>query len=222
MIVTLIAVVVIFVVVRFFVLTYSARPTFSNVAGVAAVACFGLGIWTNASVFTPPPSPPPPAAPASPAAVASAALTPVAKAAAPLTAAQLARLSPAKEPALGAIDGITSTQDGNASSADNTYPAGSTLFVRGWAANVDKTPLRGLIIVVDKKVRIDGSAEYGGARPDVATAYNVAAMASTGFSGVPLRTAGWSKGTHLVEVAGLSADRLHFHPVAVIAHFALR
>ena len=126
------------------------------------------------------------------------------------------------KPALGAIDSMTTDPNLGPNPPGNVFHAGSTVFVRGWAASAEKTPLKGLVFVIDHRLTYDGTAGYGGVRPDVAAAYQAPAMAATGYIGIALPTHGLAAGPHLLQVGGVSDDPAHFYLAPVSATFTVK
>ncbi len=233
MLISIIAVVAIFFLARFVASLGIERPAYYNMAGAGAVLFFALGMWADHALFAnSPPAPAPPVAaiapvPAAPPApvnvtspLGSAPMTPSPNA---ISRAAIARLSPAKgAPFLGAIDAITTTRSGAGSPSGSTFPAGSTIFVFGWAATSAKKPVDGLVISIDGRPHFEGTASYGGQRVDVAKAFGAPQMAATGFSAVGISTAGLAKGEHAMQVGGLSSDHRHFSLAEMIVHFRLQ
>jgi len=213
MIASIVTIAVIFFGIRFLASLGIKQPALCNAAGAGAVLFFLIGIWTGAALFggTAP----------TPLAVATSAA--VAVIATPLPSAEIAHLSAATgSPALATIDALTLSPNLNDAPPGNVVRPGSRFFVRGWAASADKAPLQGLIVVIDQHVKIDGTAHYGGARPDVSKAYNATNMTYTGFNGVPVSTAGLRKGPHSLQVGGLSADKRHYILAPIIVPFTVQ
>jgi len=207
----------IFFVVRFFASLYIARASISNGVAAGAIVIFALALWAhgawyrsqNASAGLPVATGP---------AVEATQPTPIV-----LPRAEIAHLSAATgSPALAAIDAITLSPGLSDAPPGNVVRPGSRFFVRGWAASADKVPFQGLIVVIDQHVKIDGTAHYGGARPDVSKAYNAPNMTYTGFNGVPVSTAGLHKGPHSLQVGGLSTDRRHYILAPIIVPFTVQ
>jgi len=105
--------------------------------------------------------------------------------------------------ALGNIDAFGALQDGKPVPAPSGFVAGRgvTLWLNGWAADVPgKVPAQAACIVIDGKLQPGASAQYGNPRPDVATAYKVDALTSTGFT-VTIPVSALHRGLHHVTVA---------------------
>ena len=112
---------------------------------------------------------------------------------------------------MASIDGMTMAPNDPSGPAGNAFPQGSTIFVNGWAASSAKTRLKRLILVIDHHIAYDGTANYGGSRPDVAAAYKAPAMSSTGYRAVAIPTDGLAKGTHVLQIGGVSDGSQHYH-----------
>ncbi len=244
MLIAILAPVVIFFVVRFLASLYVTRPLIYNIAGAGAALFFLLGLGASPVFFGSPAPPPVAAVPAPPVAVpvppaaAPPAAAPPANAPAPAAppAAVAAKAPPVKvfhvrttgltaaggPPALAAIDNLTTDPKLGVNPPGNVFHAGSTIYVRGWAASAEKTPLRGLVFVIDHRLRYDGTAGYGGVRPDVAAAFQAPAMAATGYTGIALPTHGLAAGPHLLQVGGVSDDPAHYHLATVSATFTVQ
>jgi hypothetical protein len=188
-----------------------------NAVAAAAVIVFAVALWVHGVWYRSHLSVSAPAPATVPAGEASQPVPII------LPRSEISRLSPAPgNPSIGAIDAVTFHANLNDAPPENIVHSGSTLFVRGWVASSDKTAFRGIIIVVDHGINIDGSAQYGGKRPDVASAYNAANMTYTGFSGVAVPTKGLRIGRHSIQVGGLSADHRHYSLMPAAVNFILK
>ena len=209
---------IVFALVRFFALRFDSGK-FAVIYGVAGALIFLAGMGTYKLTHVP--LAPAPVAAVAPAAVTAPATRP--SNALRLTQAQVHQLtlSPGARPA-GSLDVLTSAPTEAVNRTNNVFPAGATIYARGWAADVaTKTPLPGIVLLLDKKEIIDGSAGYGLDRPDVAKAFGLATMELTGFSGVAIPTKGLAKGPHTLTLAGVSADGKHYLPTASVLKFTL-
>jgi hypothetical protein len=199
MLITIIGVVVIFFVARFLASLANSRPAIYNAIGAGAVLIFLLGTWMWATIS------------ARPAPVAAVPVAP------PVLAVGIAHApisrtpSATGSPVLASIDGMTMALNDPSGPAGNVFPQGSTIFVNGWAASSAKTRLKRLILVIDHRIAYDGTANYGGSRPDVAAAYKAPAMSSTGYRAVALPTDGLAKGMHVLQIGGVSDGSQHYH-----------
>ena len=216
MLVHLIEAVILFFVVRFFAALYIRRPIAHNAIATGALGLFVIALWAHGVWYR---SHVPGAA--------TQAAAPAGDATRPtmivLPHSEVIRLSAeGGPPALGAVDAVTMHPDQNDAPPESTVRSGSVIFIRGWTAAADKTPFQGFIVVIDNRVIVDGTAHYGGERPDVAKAYNAADMTYTGFSAVAVPTTGLRKGPHHLQIAGLSTDRKHYVLVPAPVNFIVR
>lgn len=216
MLVRLITAIVIFFVVRFFASLYITRASVYNGIAAGAFAIFVLALWGHGAWYRS--HVPGTAAQATAPAGEATKATPII-----LSRADVRRLTAtAGNPSLGAIDAVTMSPTGNDAPPGNIVRSGSSIFVRGWAASAAKAPFQALIVVIDHRINIDGTAHYGGLRPDVAKAYNAANMSYTGFSAVAVPTSGLRNGSHTLQLGGLSDDGRHYVLVPVVANFSVQ
>jgi hypothetical protein len=134
-----------------------------------------------------------------------------------LSPAQLKRLTPAGP---AEIYGVIESFSGNGPGNDQ-FPAGSTIFVRGWAGDpATKSTAAGLLFIVDRNRRFDATAGYGGDRMDVATVFKTMAMFHTNVAGA-LPTTGLAKGRHSVQLATIARDGRHYRITSAARTFTL-
>jgi hypothetical protein len=208
----------IFILIRFITVRYTSG-VIATLAAVAAVGFFGTGVLLNPVIFDTSVTP---ATPSAPVTGNAPAVPPATLNKLKLPEGQVAKLTRVSgDTPLGSIDAITTSPTALSNSASNDFASGSTLFVRGWAAEAAKSPLRGIVLVVDYKQLINATKQYGGDRPDVANAFSSRSMEFTGFSGVPLVTAGMAKGVHTIQIAKISDDGKHYAYTLSIVKFTL-
>jgi hypothetical protein len=226
MLVYIIAALVVFVIFRFFASRYVAPPGQIDAVTIVAVIVICGAAVARWLLFGQAPTAPVTAAPAWPAAAAvPAAAASAATAAVVPTVTPNAGSAPAipsDGSALGAIDAISVNRDVPAPTPGNAFAAGSTVYVSGWAASSAKVPLRTLVLVIDRHVLVDGTAQYASPRPDVAQAYAAPRMATTGFLAVPIRTSRLAKGAHTLQVGGSASGRRHYALVPLVTTFTLQ
>ena len=113
------------------------------------------------------------------------------------------RIAPASATTLGRLDvvGDIAGQKPEARESGFTIDRAATLMVQGWAADsATKSAADAACLLIDGKLQKTATAIYGRPRPDVAAAFQTAAMTSTGFM-ITLPVAGLGSGTHEIGVA---------------------
>jgi len=219
MLITLLVLVALFFLARALMLRYGSESELSNAVAAAVVCAFLAGFFANFIVFAdrkplvaPAPAPAPAAAvpaAAAPPVPATPPGTAVLPASRVLSSAQLAALTPARPAeAYSSVDNLGGTGPGG-----NQFAPDATIYINGWAGDpVKKSTAAGLLVIVDGKLRIDGTPGYGGNRMDVATAFKTMAMFHTNVS-VSVPTHGLAKGPHYLELAVISRDGHHYQIV---------
>lgn len=110
---------------------------------------------------------------------------------------------PAHGAGRGALDTVRASGEPVADGA--TIDARTTLVLTGWAADVTAAhPLTAVCLIVDGAFARAQRASYGIERPDVATAYNLPAIAGSGFE-IRLESGALARGTHAIDVVGIDA-----------------
>lgn len=221
MLIGIMVTVIIFFAARFLASLCVTRAALYNAAAGAGVLLFLLGIWAGPGLFGRPSPAPVAALPAPVVPSPVVALTAV-PASVPATHAPVSRAMAATgSPAIASIDAVTANALGGPVHG-NVFPLGATIYVSGWAASSAKTRLKGLIFIIDHRIKYDGTADYGGQRTDVAKAYNAPTMTQTGFSGVALPTSNLPKGPHTLQVGGVGGDPKHYHLATGSVTFTLQ
>jgi hypothetical protein len=195
----LLAIVIVFLILRWAGRSYFTGTYRADVFALAVVIAFAIGVfgpfWRHGeSTPSAPPvalataSIPPPPPPRDVVAACASLPKPVGK-------------------AVGYLDVIGAVNAGKLTIESNGFslPRGSELEVVGWASDaVAKIPAKAACLTIDGVVRHDATASYGEARPDVATAFGVPVLAGTGYQ-LGLPAAALKPGTHAIGVVVLSA-----------------
>lgn len=206
MIVALLFLVVTYFVARYLVQRYSRNGVLANSVAAAIVLWYIIGAAMHPPLFGRP----------------QVATAPPSNATAPprlaLSAGQLNALVPVKgTAALGNIDVLTKP-DG--SPAGSRFPSDAKVEVDGWVADpLLRTPGAGLIFIIDGSRRFDATKWYGTDRPDVAEAYGIAALAATGFHGVPLPLSGLGAGSHTLSAGVIAPDGRRYYALPARVSF---
>jgi hypothetical protein len=211
MLITLLALVATFFVVRFLMHRYPGYQAISTIVASVVVAAFVAGFAEHALLFgsaVPAGPAPAPAATATP----STGATPMLPGAAVRpTKHELDRSSVTALAQTGkAISYSVVENFAGAGISGDQVAAGSTILIHGWAGDpITKSAGHGLLLILDGTRHIDESKSYGELRMDVATAFNFRGMLYSGFD-ISLRTAGLAKGPHYLQVAVIRPDDRHF------------
>jgi hypothetical protein len=205
---------------RDFVRRYGAgRGTLTKVVAAVALAfvagCLIFVAFADRSpTFAGAPTPAGPAAATNQAPLGGAMVSPSHRV---LSQAQLTRLTPAgAAQSYGFIESLV----GAGQDADR-FPAGTTIFVHGWAGDpATKSTAAGVILIVDGSPWSDATAGYGGNRLDVARAFKTMAMFHTNVVAA-LPTTGLAKGLHSVKFAAISRGGRHYQIISRPRPFTL-
>ena len=221
MLLSFVLAVVVYLAVRFLAWHYTEKRGFSNAAAICALIVFGIGIWTDRALLSAYVAAPPAPVAQAPAPATSGAPG-VALSAVSLTPQQLSALTPSPGKLVyGSLDALE-VDPLRQTAIPAIFPAGATIFARGWAINAARVPARGVILIVDYTRRIDATRYYGRQRPDVAAALGSTTDLLTGFIGVPVRTTGMKPGPHVIQAAAIDDDAQHFSYFnSKITHFTL-
>ncbi|HTU69710.1 MAG TPA: hypothetical protein VMF11_05265 [Candidatus Baltobacteraceae bacterium] len=130
-----------------------------------------------------------------------------------LTQADISQLKPlAGGTDIGSLD-VTTLGDFKYSL--DKFRKGSTIYASGWVGDsATKTPIRGVVLVIDSKTIVNATSSYGVARPDVAKVFGPT-MLYVGFLNAPISTAGLAKGRHVIQAAGVTDDAKGYYLVGV-------
>jgi hypothetical protein len=208
--ITLLALVAIFFVVRFLMHRYPGYHAIATVVASVVVAAFVAGFAEHALLFrsAAPASQAPAAmvAPSNPAlhnAVPGAAVVPTKH---ELDRSRVNALAQTGEPvSYSVVENVS-----GAGIDGDQVAAGSTMLIHGWAGDPGtKSAGHGLLVILDDTRRLDESKAYGKLRTDVATAFNFRGMLYSGFD-ISLPTAGLAKGPHYLQLAVIRPDDRHF------------
>jgi hypothetical protein len=125
-------------------------------------------------------------------------------------------LPPIDELALGSIDviGYDINDKLVPLSAHVAVPQNARIVLIGWCADPQvRLPAGGAFVSVDGRERIDGSADLGGDRPDVAAFYHDPDLRRTGFR-IEFDASRLGSGTRELQFAVIAHDRRGFFPMA--------
>ena len=121
----------------------------------------------------------------------------------------------------GSIDVIRSDPSGTQNETE--FQAGCIIYASGWVANMAaKTPVSGVVFVVDSKDITDATSVYGEERPDVAKGYGAAAMLRVGYWNAVIPTTGLVKGKHIIQAGARSNDGKWYYPVGIPTTITMR
>jgi hypothetical protein len=207
MLITLLALMATFFVVRFLMHRYPGYHAIATIVASVVVVAFVAGFAEHALLFRSA-VPAAPAAPATPSAVA----TPMLPGAAvrpkkhELDRSSVnALVQSGKAISYSVVENVS-----GAGISGDQVAAGSTILIHGWAGDpTTKSAGHGLLLILDGTRHIDESKSYGVMRTDVATAFNFRGMLYSGFD-ISLPTAGLAKGPHYLQVAIIRPDDRHF------------
>jgi hypothetical protein len=97
-------------------------------------------------------------------------------------------------------------------------PSDATIVLRGWAADrATKDAAGGLFLILDGKERVDESASYGSARPDVAAFLKNPKLARTGYA-AGLAAARLGPGPHTLQVGIIGSDQQAYYTFPIVVH----
>ncbi len=114
----------------------------------------------------------------------------------------------------GYIGHIDSLRPETESDNPGEYRVGCNIYANGWVADMNiKAPAAGIAFVIDSKRVVNATPAYGQARPDVVSALGPQSTLLCGFLQAEIPTAGLAKGTHTIQLAGLSKDGKLYYPV---------
>ncbi len=129
------------------------------------------------------------------------------------------RFTDAGSAADGMIDGIVWLTNDAVGESGKAVPAGSVLYVRGWAANVDGDgPATAVILLVDGVAK--HHARVGVPRPDVARSRGSEAFAGAGFEAA-VTTGRLNAGDHEISAYSVDEKRRRFKKVAESKTFSV-
>lgn len=133
--------------------------------------------------------------------------------------------TPSAEPATGGnySGNIDSLSAGPDEPSALSFQDGCNIYANGWAADMStKTPVSGIVFVIDSKRVINATSMYGAPRPDVVKAFGAAALLRTGFSHAVIPTRGIAAGPHTIQLGGLSSDGKAYHLIGAPTAITLR
>ena len=207
---TFIWIVVIFSIVRFLGQRFFNSPEKyrADVAAIAIVIAFLMGLfWPFSNRATPEPPP------ATASATATAVPVAICHSPEPNQSTIIRGIGPAQGGHYsGAIDALL--PDPNYPTTSTQFQAGCNIYANGWVANMEsKTPVPGIGFVIDSKRVVNATAAYGLLRPDVAHALNAPNLIRCGYWHAEIPTAGLRPGPHTIQVVGLSKDGKSYHAI---------
>jgi hypothetical protein len=200
MLIGLICMILLFVLGQYGVARSGGSRQLGIAVGALAALAFAGGFAERAAFY--------PTSDAMPMPTAPAAVAPPAPIATPqrLTAAQIQALTPISSSKL--VGHIDNTSADVAASRPLTFAHPQMIYIDGWAGDpTTHAPGPALIAILDHRIRFDISPFYHMARPDVAKAFNLESMQSSGIVHAPLAVAGLTPGTHTIEVGVVGTDQ---------------